>query len=90
MIVGVGIVLAFVMIAVNRTSLRSLLETDACKMKSYNALFLLYLDVEEPSEEKKKREKRKAREMTEGTPYILKETWGSFQTSCYCRAELNS
>ena len=30
MIVGVGRVWAFVMIAVNRTSLRSLLESDAC------------------------------------------------------------
>ena len=73
MIVGVGIVWAFVMIAVNRTSLRSLLESDACRMKSCNSLFLLYLDVEEPSEKKKKRKKQKAREMTEGTPYILKE-----------------
>ena len=63
--------------------------SDACRMKSCNAFFLLYLDVEEPPEDKKKREKRKAREMTEGTPYILKENWGSFQTSCYCRAEAN-
>ena len=63
---------AFVMIAVNGTSLRSLLDSDACRMKSCNALFLLYLDVEEPSEKKRKREKCKAREMTEGTPYTLR------------------
>ena len=48
------------------------LDSDAERMKSRNAVFLLYLDVEEPSEKKKKREKRKAWEMTEGTPYILK------------------
>ena len=43
------------------------LDSDAERMKSRNALFLLYLDVEEPSEKKKKRKKHKAQEMTEGT-----------------------
>ena len=62
-IVGVGTVLAFVlMAAVYRT------DSDAHRMKSCKTLFLLYLDVEEPSEKKKKRETPKAREMTEGTP----------------------
>ena len=60
-IVGVGIVWAFVMTAVYRT------DSDAYRIKSCNTLFLLYLDVEEPSENKKKRKKNKAREMTEGT-----------------------
>ena len=60
-IVGVGIVWAFVMTVVYRT------DSDAYRMKSCNALFLFYIDVEEPSEKKKKRKKHKAREMTEGT-----------------------
>ena len=61
-IVGVGTVLAFVlMAAVYRT------DSDAYRMKSCKTLFLLYLDVEEPSEKKKKRKKHKAREITEGT-----------------------
>ena len=60
-IVGVGIVWTFVMTAVYRT------DSDAYRMKSCSTLFLLYLDVEEPSEKKKKRKKHKAREMTEGT-----------------------
>ena len=60
-IVGVGIVWAFVMTAVYRT------DSDAYRIRSCNTLFLLYLDVEEPSENKKKRKKNKAREMTEGT-----------------------
>ena len=60
-IVGVGIVWAFVMTAVYRT------DSHAYRMKSCNTLFLLYLDVEEPSEKKKKRKQHKAREMTEGT-----------------------
>ena len=51
----------FVMTAVYRT------DSDAYRMKSCSTLFLLYLDVEEPSEKKKKRKKHKAREMTEGT-----------------------
>ena len=59
--VGVGIAWAFVMTAVYRT------DSDAYRMKSCNALFLLYLDVEETSEKKKKRKKHKAREMTEST-----------------------
>ena len=60
-IVGVGVVWAFVMTAVYRT------DSDAYRIRSCNTLFLLYLDVEEPSENKKKRKKNKAREMTEGT-----------------------
>ena len=52
---------AFVMTAVYRT------DSDAYRMKSCNALFLLYLDVEETSEKKEKRKKHKAREMTEST-----------------------
>ena len=60
-IVGVGIVWAFVMTAVYRT------DSDAYRMKSCNTLFLLYLDVEEPSEKKKKRKTHKAQEVTEGT-----------------------
>ena len=56
-----GIVWAFVMTAVYRT------DSDAYRIRSCNTLFLLYLDVEEPSENKKKRKKNKAREMTEGT-----------------------
>ena len=36
-------------------------------MKSCNTLFLLYLDVGEPSEKKKERKKHKEQEMTEGT-----------------------
>ena len=60
-ILGVGIGWTFVMTAVYRT------DSDAYRMKSCNALFLLYLDVEEPSEKEKKRKKHKAREMTEGT-----------------------
>ena len=60
-IVGVGTVWAFVlMTAVYRT------DSDAYRMKSCKTLFLLYLDVEEPSEKKKKRKTHKAREMTEG------------------------
>ena len=42
-------------------------DSDAYRVKSCNALFLLYLDVEEPSEKEKKRKEHKAREMTEGT-----------------------
>ena len=56
-----GIVWAFVMTAVYRT------DSDAYRIRSCNTLFLLYLDVEEPSENKKKRKKNKARETTEGT-----------------------
>ena len=52
---------AFVMTAVYRT------DSDAYRIRSCNTLFLLYLDVEEPSQNKKKRKKNKAREMTEGT-----------------------
>ena len=35
-------------------------------MKSCNTLFLLYLDVEEPSEKKKERKTHKVREVTDG------------------------
>ena len=51
------------MTAVYRTGF----DSDAERMKSRNAVFFLYLDVEEPSEKKKKRKKHKAQEMTEGT-----------------------
>ena len=64
-IVGVGIVWTFVVTAVYRT------DSDAYRMKSCNTLFLLYLDLEEPSEKKKERKTHKAREMTEGTALRL-------------------
>ena len=60
-VVRVDIMWTFVVTTVYRT------DSDAYRMKSCNTLFLLYLDVEEPSEKKKKRKTHKAREMTEGT-----------------------
>ena len=51
---------AFVMTAVYRT------DSDAYRIRSCNTLFLLYLDVEEPSEKKKERKTHKVREVTEG------------------------